>query len=159
MMICGVDPGVSGALAFFDPMNGSLDVEDMPTLTVQLKSGKNRTHVNSVALGRLLADRRPTCLIVEDVFGMSNDGATQAFQFGRAFGAVEGVAGALHIPLHRVRPATWTSRMKAPTGKDGHRARAIELFPNHASAFSRKKDAGRADAALIAMYHFREGGA
>ena len=37
-------------------------------------------------------------------------------------------------------------------GKDGSRQRACELFPAYASAFSRVKDNGRSDAALIAMW-------
>jgi len=37
-------------------------------------------------------------------------------------------------------------------GKDGARARAAELFPAYAQMFARKKDDGRADAALIAWW-------
>jgi crossover junction endodeoxyribonuclease RuvC len=155
MMICGVDPGVSGALAFFDPMNGSLDVEDMPTLAV-LRNGKSKSHVNAAALAALM--ERADVVVVERVGAMPGQGVSSMFSFGRSLGIVEGVAAGLGKPIHYAAPVAWTKAMKVAGGKDGARARACELFPSAASAFSRKKDAGRADAALIAMYHFREGG-
>jgi crossover junction endodeoxyribonuclease RuvC len=37
-------------------------------------------------------------------------------------------------------------------GKDGSRERAMQLFPQYSNMFSRKKDDGRSDAALIAKY-------
>lgn len=39
--------------------------------------------------------------------------------------------------------------------KDAARALAIELWPAQAQLFARKKDQGRADAALIALHHAR----
>ena len=43
--------------------------------------------------------------------------------------------------------------MAAGGGKDAARNRAMQLYPNHATSFSRAKDDGRADAALIASAH------
>jgi hypothetical protein len=42
-------------------------------------------------------------------------------------------------------------------GKDGARARAMELFSHNVDYFKRKKDDGRADAALIAAWGLRHG--
>jgi crossover junction endodeoxyribonuclease RuvC len=42
-------------------------------------------------------------------------------------------------------------------GKDGARARAMEVFPWNVDLFKRVKDDGRADAALIAAWGLRHG--
>jgi hypothetical protein len=39
-----------------------------------------------------------------------------------------------------------------PEGKEQCRAMALRMFPECASEFARKKDAGRAEAALLAVY-------
>ena len=43
------------------------------------------------------------------------------------------------------------------TGKDGSREKAIQMLPKFSSFFQRKKDNGRSDASLIAMYGFMFG--
>jgi crossover junction endodeoxyribonuclease RuvC len=42
-------------------------------------------------------------------------------------------------------------------GKDGSRARAMELFPEQTALFKRVKDDGRSDAALIALWGSKNG--
>ena len=34
-IICAIDPGASGALAFFSPTAGTLEIIDMPTVEVK----------------------------------------------------------------------------------------------------------------------------
>ena len=65
---------------------------------------------------------------------------------------VEGVLAALAVHTSYVTPQRWQKVVEVRGGKDGARLRAIELFPAYASLFARKKDDGRADAALIAWY-------
>jgi crossover junction endodeoxyribonuclease RuvC len=65
---------------------------------------------------------------------------------------IEGVLAALEIPTNYVTPQSWQKAVGARGGKDASRARAAELFPAYAANFTRKKDDGRADAALIAWY-------
>ena len=46
----------------------------------------------------------------------------------------------------------WKRKLHLPgKDKEAARQRALQLFPKHHSLFSRKKDHGRADAALIAV--------
>jgi crossover junction endodeoxyribonuclease RuvC len=75
------------------------------------------------------------------------------FSFGRAAGIAEGVVGALGLRLVRVTPDTWKRRARL-TGKDKDAARAlaIDLFPEVAADLSRKRDGGRADALLLALF-------
>jgi len=54
--------------------------------------------------------------------------------------------------LTLVSPQEWRKKMGVPKGKDGSRQRVLELRPDLASRFSRKKDHGRADAVLMGLY-------
>jgi crossover junction endodeoxyribonuclease RuvC len=51
-----------------------------------------------------------------------------------------------------VSPAVWKKHFKLPADKEASRALALPLFPATAEHFARKKDHGRAEAALIARY-------
>jgi crossover junction endodeoxyribonuclease RuvC len=46
--------------------------------------------------------------------------------------------------------------MRVTADKDTARTRAIELWPSHAQLFARKKDHGRAEAALIARWLYEQ---
>ena len=65
---------------------------------------------------------------------------------------MEGILAALDVPVTIVTPQAWRKRVVVREGKDGSRERAMQLFPRQAAMFARKKDDGRADAALIAYY-------
>lgn len=47
--------------------------------------------------------------------------------------------------------------MQCPAEKDGSRMRASQLLPGFASNWDRKKDDGRAEASMIALYGFNQG--
>jgi len=150
-MILGIDCGASGALAFFDHVAGTLDVIDMPV--VQVKRGaKLKTEISPQMLAALIRARNPTSATVEKVGAMPGQGTSSMFQFGRGVGVIEGVLAALQIPTSYVTPQVWQKAVQMRDGKDGARARAAELFPAYAQMFARKKDDGRADAALIAWW-------
>jgi crossover junction endodeoxyribonuclease RuvC len=51
-----------------------------------------------------------------------------------------------------VTPRKWMKDLKLSGGKDANRQRAAQLFPAYAASFSRVKDDGRADAALLAYW-------
>lgn len=143
-MILGVDPGASGAIAALE-LDGSLAwVHDMP-------------HHDGIVAPALVADLFHgtgsfDAAWVEDVHSMPKQGVSSSFKFGRAHGTVLGVLGALRIPIHLVSPARWKKAMGLSRDKGASRRRAIELWPDHAQAFARVKDDGRAEAALIASY-------
>jgi crossover junction endodeoxyribonuclease RuvC len=63
-----------------------------------------------------------------------------------------GVIGAAAIPLHLVTPAKWKGHLRLSSDKEQARALALRLFPACSEHFKRKKDHGRAEAALIARY-------
>jgi crossover junction endodeoxyribonuclease RuvC len=151
--VIGIDPGISGAIAFF--VDGVLDhVIDMPTL--KIVSGKTmKSHISAVTLVDILDGWSPNQahIVIEKVHAMPGQGVSSMFNFGRSSGIIEGVVAAMHFPSTYVTPVTWTKAVGRAAGKDASRMRAMELFPAKADLFKRAKDDGRADAALIAYWY------
>lgn len=151
----GIDVGLNGAIALV--VDGELiSVVDMPTVTLD-RNGKAKRQVSVPELVQIIKDFDPTEAYTERVFAMAGQGVTSVFSFGRSLGVVEGVLGALKIKNSLVTPQTWQKRMAVTGGKDGSRARAMDLFPEQAQMFKRVKDDGRADAALIAAFGVANG--
>jgi len=150
LKVVGVDPGCSGALALFE--DGKLRaVVDMPTLKVR-RGKTDKNEVDGYALAAVLRGWAPDAAIVEQVGGIPGQAAGAAFNFGRAAGAVEYILKAQNVRVEMVAPVTWKKRMGVKGDKDDSRAAAIRRWPAHADTFARKKDDGRAEAALIGCY-------
>jgi hypothetical protein len=141
--IVGIDPGASGAISFYFPSRPDLiAVSDMP-----LVAGE----VDAAELARAISQFSPTVAIIEQVGAMPKQGVSSTFKFGVAYGVVRGVVGALAIPSHLVTPGRWKKHFRLDSDKEKARALAIRLWPASAH-FSRKKDHGRAEAALLARF-------
>lgn len=156
MRILGIDPGASGALALLH--HGELvEVLDMPTRQVTLAGGAVKTRIDGRALAAAIQALAPSWAFLEQVSSHAGEGPMGAFAFGRSVGVVEGVLGAIELQATEVPPQTWKRVVGVRKGPDGDRKtparlKAAALFPKHAAAFARKKDDGRADAALVAWY-------
>lgn len=151
MKILAIDPGASGALCIFSVDEGTIEIVDMPT--VQVKRGtKLKTEISAQMLAAIVSTHAPSIAVLEKVGAMPGQGSSSMFQFGRGVGICEGVLAGLRIPTDYVTPLTWQKAVNARSGKDGNRQRAAELFPAYADLFARKKDDGRADAALMAYW-------
>lgn len=146
----GIDPGVTGALALLGPDHELLDVCDMPTMNL---TGK-RQQVNAAALDKLLAIWRGDGIhaYLEQVSARPGQGVSSMFGFGTSYGIVQGVLGALQIPMSLVTPQSWKKRAGIPPKSHKDRARTVaqQLYPQ--ASLDRKKDIGRADAILIARF-------
>ena len=154
-MILAIDPGASGALAFFSVATGTLDVVDMPVMEI-LRNGKTKREISPTLLANEIRQRRPSVAVLERVSAMPGQGVSSMFAFGRYLGMAEGAVAALGLPITYVTPRVWQKAVGARGGKDGARLRAVELFPAYAALFARKKDNGRADAALMAFWRAME---
>ena len=150
-MILAIDPGAKGALAFFDAVKGTLDIVDCPTVEVK-RGAKIKAEISPQMLAAIIRARSPSTAILEKVGAMPGQGVSSMFQFGRGVGMYEGVLAALQVPVTYVTPQAWQKAVGAREGKDAGRARAAELYPAYAQMFARKKDDGRADAALMAYW-------
>jgi crossover junction endodeoxyribonuclease RuvC len=158
--LLGVDPGASGALALVECDSGQLlELADMPY--TEVKVGKrNAKIVDAPALAALIEGWQAWHLgtfhaIVEKVSAMPGQGVTSTFNFGDAYGKVLGVLAGLEIKATLYRPGIWKSHMGLGKDKDLSRQKAAGIWPGQADMFKRKKDDGRAEAALIAEYHRR----
>jgi len=151
----GIDVGLNGAIALV--VDGELiSVVDMPTVTLD-RNGKAKRQVSVPELVQIVKDFDPTDAYVEKVFAMAGQGVTSVFSFGRSLGVVEGVLTTLKIKTTLMTPQTWQKGLGMTGGKDGSRARAMELFPEQTALFKRVKDDGRSDAALIALWGSKHG--
>jgi len=128
----------------------------MPTVTLD-RNGKAKRQISIPELIAILDLFKPEEAYIEKVFAMAGQGVTSVFSFGRSLGAIEGVIAARSIKSTLVTPQTWQKAMGVSGGKDGARARAMEVFPWNVDLFKRVKDDGRADAALIAAWGLRHG--
>jgi hypothetical protein len=169
--VLGVDPGARGALSLIGLGSGwdFIDSADMPvrdrgvTVTNNVPDGKR--------LSQLLAQWRPTIVVVEDVQPMPSrpEGdeteadrrdmpARGAFTFGGFCIGVVVAIEALGYDVVLVRPVAW--KKAAGLAKVGSRTRsevkgealcrAREIWPH--APFERAKDEARAEAALIARF-------
>lgn len=149
-MICGIDPGLSGAIAFLSATH-ELTVHDMPTLFLS-RNGKNKREIDAHVLADMLQKINPNHCYVELVGAMPGQGSSSTFAFGKAYGIVIGILAALHISNTFVSPRRWKLALGVPALKDGARARASQLMPSAAYQWPLVKHDGRAEAALIAYW-------
>jgi crossover junction endodeoxyribonuclease RuvC len=151
----GIDVGLNGAIALV--VDGELiSVVDMPTVTLD-RNGKAKRQVSVPELVDIIKQFDPNEAYVEKVFAMAGQGVTSVFSFGRSLGVVEGVLTTMKIKTTLMTPQTWQKGLGMTGGKDGSRARAMELFPEQTALFKRVKDDGRSDAALIALWGSKHG--
>lgn len=150
-MILGVDPGLNGALAFFEVSAGRIEIVDMPTIAAGTKS---KRVVDEAALASCIDANRPLLqhAFVERVGAMPGQGVTSMFSFGRSYGVLLGVLAAFRVPVTTVQPQRWKAALSVPAAKDGARARASQLMPAFSRLWPLVKHDGRAEAALIAYY-------
>jgi crossover junction endodeoxyribonuclease RuvC len=150
-LVLGIDIGNAGALAVL--ADGELiAVHNMPILR---DGPAGRPAVNAPLLAEIVARSHATQAFVEFVAARPGESATGAFSFGRSRGVIEGVLGALSLPISFVTPQSWKRFHSIPPGpdkKDLARSKAIALWPTKAELFARKLDHNRAESALIGLY-------
>ena len=100
---------------------------------------------------QLLQVHSPNLCIIELVHAFPKQGVSSVWNFGMAFGMARGVISGAFIPTHLVSPTKWKKHFGLDSDKEKARALAISKWPE-CTHFSRKKDHGRAEAALLALY-------
>jgi hypothetical protein len=148
----GGDPGLSGAIAFYFPeAPDRVIAEDMPVVAGM---------VDCATLAARIRQMAPGLAIVERVASMPKQGVSSTFKFGTAYGAILGVLAALEVRTVLVTPQVWKKHFRLDRDKEKGRALALRTFAKTPEPFCRKKDHGRAEAALLALYGTHaEGGA
>lgn len=157
-LFIGIDPGLHGAIAAYRPSIGELAVADIPTHEITV-NGKRRTQIDKHGLRALLIlqAKEGGRAFVEDVHSMPKQGVASSFKFGFVAGAIQQAVVDAGFELTLVPPQVWKRRFGLTSDKDAARARASAVFPGSAHLWPRKKDDGRAEAALLALYGARYG--
>ena len=158
MYIIAIDPGISGSICFYE--KGRItEILDMPTMTDGKKNKKqvNGSQVYNEINSRInsLVDKNDIRVVIEQVSAMPGQGVTSMFNFGQSFGVLKGVCSAMQLPMYFVRPAKWKKYFNLINSeKDASRTKAIQIFPYISPQLSRKNDANKADAILIACFFY-----
>ena len=141
--ILAVNPGLTGALAFYFPAQDAITAEDMPIV-----SGD----VDAATLVARIAQMRPDIAVVELVASRPGRAwpACSSLALASAWSARVIAAGG--VPMHLVTPAKWKRHFNLDADKEKSRALALRFWPARSDLFGRKKDHGRAEAALLARY-------
>ena len=154
----GIDPGLDGAVACVDS-NGSLeDVFDIPTKTSGVrKNGKPKRVLDGHMLADILRawnEDSPLLVTIERVQASPQAGTVSMFTFGETYGIIQGVMAGLDLGYNLVPASVWKSHMGLAGGR-GNKGDSVERanaqWPG-TEWFTRKKDADRAEAALLALY-------
>ena len=144
--VLGVDAGISGAIAFHFAPN-RVAAEDMAAVAGEVDCATPAARIRQMA---------QDLAIVECVASMPGQGVSSTFKFGGAYGAVLGVLTALQIPTHLVSPTVWKRHFRLDRDKEKSRALALRSFAKTPEHVARKRDHGRAEAALLALYGFSQ---
>ena len=164
MIVVGIDPGLTGALAFIH--DGRAVIEDIPTLDLP-GNGLVSRRVDGRKLAELVRHHCPAdravivvCEAVATMGGQNNAVQTQG-SLMRSLGAIEAVFDVLRWPCLMVRAQEWQKLYGMVGKKAEKRARgelpaaivkACALYPNAAHQLRRVRDHNRAEALLIAHY-------
>ena len=157
MLIIGIDPGISGSICFFED-GKVIDLIEMPNMP---DGKKNKRQVNGAQIYNEISSRIKKInkgdikVVIEQVSAMPGQGVTSMFNFGQSFGVLKGICSAMQLSVYFVRPTKWKKYFNLiNTEKDASRTKVIEIFPYISSQLSRKKDANKADAILLASFFF-----
>lgn len=163
MIVVGIDPGVSGAVAAVDS-RGTCCIEDMPTVSNE-GNGRTVRKLAGYQLGqivrRLVPPGEPCIVVLEDVHVMpsSKSGGAANTSLLHSKGVIEGVLDMLRLQPVLVAPATWKRHFGLIAERDtkdaARKAAALDcarrLYPA-CNALARAKDHNRAESLLMAHY-------
>ena len=142
----GIDPGQGGALAIVSSDMQEAFVWDFP----------GSIEAAGDLLRSVMLDHHPALTSIEKVGAMPKQGVTSTFTFGQNYGAWLGALASLQMAHILVTPGKWQKALldSSPGDtKERSLSMARRIFP--AVELSRKKDHGRADALLLALYAAR----
>lgn len=148
MIVAGIDPGKSGALAILWPDSSVL------FLDVPLAGKKPAWTSWAASWGFALSEAAPERIIIEDVHSMPKQGVTSSFNFGEVLGFVHAIAlascpGAV---IEWPTPAVWKRKLGLTADKGMSIEEAKRCYPSARDRLTRVKDDGRAEALLLAHY-------
>lgn len=151
MMICGIDPGLSGGIAFIDTDEYSLNANRAPVLKIK-KGTQNKRYIDAWKIMTLFTEFDPEHVYIEKQQAMPKQGVSSTFVTGFGYGVYLGMFIALGIPYTEVNVREWKRDFGLSSDKDESRKRASELMPRGKQFWQQKNEDGVAEAALIAYW-------
>lgn len=160
MIVIGIDPGLTGAVAVMDRA-GVRAVFDLPTMAVPGVGPKAlvKRKIDGRALCQLLlqhcpADAEKPLVFLEKVstMGGANNAVQTQGSLMRSLGAIESVVECLNYPVEQVAPQSWKKRFGIGSDKAKALETARKLHPEAATDLKRARDHNRAEAVLLAHY-------
>lgn len=143
MVVLGVDPGaVSAAWAALAAEKG-YTCGDVPVANGM---------VDANGFADIVAKSGATAAVIERVGSFPGQGVASSFKFGMGTGLIHGVVAALGLQRIEVAPSVWKRHFGLGAEKEAARALAIKRFPAVAAHLVHKRDAGRAEALLLALW-------
>lgn len=168
-VVCGIDPGFTGGIAFLTLESLVLLVRPMPVLKAQRGSELDTREI--VSIFKDVEKRHPIRLVaIERVGAMPQQGLTSTFNFGAGWGQIKGIVTALGLMLEEPRPQAWQKvvlhgKKQPKKTVEGQDKKQIGILYAHkrwprtsfkASTRCRTPHAGMTDAACIAEWARRQ---
>lgn len=154
MKVIGIDPGVTGCIAYYD--GSELLLRDMPHFEIA-KNGTKRKRIDVLGVRAAMVEFcEADHVFIEQVSAQFGNGAASAFTFGWGCGVIEAVVQLSGLPFTYVSAMKWKKELGVPADKDAARMIASRLLPQGAENWQRKKDDGRAESALIALWGYNQ---
>jgi crossover junction endodeoxyribonuclease RuvC len=154
MIVLGIDPGaVSAAWAAITDTH--VNCGDVPVADRMVDANGFANLVSAMVeaptgLGAIVA-------VIEKVNAFPAQGVSSSFRFGMGYGIIHGVLAALAVQRVDVAPGLWKRHFRLGPDKEQARALALRRFPMLALPLGRKRDAGRAEAVLMALWWQEQG--
>ena len=142
MIVCGIDPGLTGGITFIQ--GDEVSAHRTPVVTV-----KKKKLLNLVRIVDYLQLFEPDIVYIEKQQSMPRQGVASTFKTGLNYGLYLGLFVALNIEYVEVRAAKWKKDLNVSSDKDLARARASYLLPQASSSWELKCEDGVAESALI----------
>lgn len=157
MIVAGIDPGKTGALAITYP-DGFIDFRDVPLVNLtKTKTVPAWTEWQDMWVSAL--EFAGVGLVVIELVTAGQNGKKQGVQSMFNFGGTLRFAHAIALTprprprIEFVTPAVWKTKLGLlNSGKGASREKCRTLYPRSTPDLTRVKDDGRAEAALIAHY-------
>ena len=115
-IICGIDPGLSGGIAFSSGHAFLTPIIKEKKITK--KKAKIKKYLDIPKIVEILKEYNPSLVVIEAVHSGRDQGVVSMFTFGLGVGIFEGVCGALYIPMEKVDPKVWKEKILPGTLKD-----------------------------------------
>ena len=174
MIVIGIDPGLTGAIAKIGHRGEYFAVLDIPIMQRGGDQAKVMNQVNQPAMANILRDMmvahdmNEIMVVTEKVASMPAvvrtpgkgegfkiaQGGASIFSFGHTAGCIETVVAVLGFRMELVRPSEWKKAMNLKGDKEQVRAEAIRAFPT--APLGRLKDHNRAEALMLARYGYQK---